>query len=91
MVANGSVKVVGRGIGDEIEGQLGELIDCIGCFISSRVKQQDLGGCVPSLGSATASDAFFSSLIESKIPDNRGVTFPSTTAAVCSRAGIVSI
>ena len=41
---------------------------------------------IPSLGSATASETFFSSLIESSNVDNRGVTFPSTTAAACSRA-----
>ena len=41
---------------------------------------------IPSLGSATANETFFSSLIESSNVDNRGVTFPSTTAAACSRA-----
>ena len=41
---------------------------------------------IPSLGSATANEAFFSSLIESSNVDSRGVTLPSTTAAACSRA-----
>lgn len=45
---------------------------------------------IPSLGSATANDTFFSSLIESSKPDRRGVTFPSTSAAVCSKAMRVS-
>ena len=45
---------------------------------------------IPSLGSATANETFFSSLIESSKPAKRGVTFPSTSAAVCSSAGIIS-
>ena len=44
---------------------------------------------VPSLGSATANEAFFSSLIESSIPAKAGVTFPSTIAALCSNAAIL--
>src|SRR5262245_4097031 len=40
----------------------------------------------PSLGSATANDAFFSSLMDSRRLANRGVTFPSTTAATSSKA-----
>lgn len=46
---------------------------------------------VPSLGSATANEDFFSSLSESSSVVNRGVTFASTSAAVCSRAGAVSV
>jgi hypothetical protein len=45
-----------------------------------------LGALVPSFGSATANDTFFSCLIESSKDDNLGVTLPSTSAAVCSRA-----
>src|SRR5271155_1493019 len=40
----------------------------------------------PSFGSATAKDAFFSSLIESNSFANMGVTFPSTRAATSSSA-----
>lgn len=46
---------------------------------------------VPSLGSATAKEAFFSSLIDSNRFDSRGVTFPSTNAAVCSNAVTISM
>ena len=45
---------------------------------------------IPSLGSATANETFFSSLMPSRRVERRGVTFPSTRAAVCSRAATVS-
>ena len=87
MVSNGSVEVLCTGVRYELEGELWQLVNGIG------YKDRQLGfpGCrpvliVPSLGSATAKDTFFSSLIESSKPDNRGVTLPSTRAAVCSRA-----
>ena len=87
MVSNGSVKVLSTGVRYELEGELCQLVDSIGC------KNRQLGfPCsrpvliVPSLGSATARDTFFSSLIESSKLDSRGVTLPSTRAAVCSRA-----
>ena len=41
---------------------------------------------LPSFGSATASEAFFSSLIKSNRPDNLAVTFPSTKADTSSKA-----
>ena len=41
---------------------------------------------IPSFGSATANETFVSSLIESSNDANRGVTLPSTIAAVSSSA-----
>lgn len=41
---------------------------------------------IPSLGSATAKELFFSALIESSKLASRGVTFPSINAALCSNA-----
>lgn len=41
---------------------------------------------VPSFGSATARDTFFSSLIESSKEASRGVTFPSIKAETSSNA-----
>ncbi len=43
-------------------------------------------GAVPSFGSATARDTFFSSLMESSNDASRGVTFPSTRAETSSNA-----
>ena len=85
MVTDSAIEIMRRRIGDEIEGELGQFIDSIGCASKPSLIlfiQRDL----PSLGSATARDTFFSSLIESNNPDNRGVTFPSTRAAACSSA-----
>ena len=93
MIPNGSVKIGCAGIGYQIEGELGKFIDCAGFYMDQQLETSlQLGQekFLPSLGSATANDAFFSSLIESSSVANRGVTFPSTNAAVCSKAVLVS-
>ena len=46
----------------------------------------DLASDVPSFGSATARETFFSSLIESSRDASLGVTLPSTRAATSSKA-----
>ena len=94
MVPDGSVKIGCGGVGYDIKRELGEFFDCVGFRNSqqlgdkSSLKRQET---VPSLGSATASDTFFSSLIESSSVASRGVILPSTNAAVCSNAVQVSI
>lgn len=54
--------------------------------IGVRVRPGSLLMACPSLGSATAKEAFFSSFKVSRSFANRGETFPSTNAATSSRA-----
>lgn len=67
----------------------GSLLMALAEMPVSDCRGLDHGVHIPSLGSATARDAFFSSLIASSMPASVGVTFPSTIAALCSRAAQV--
>jgi hypothetical protein len=94
VLADGAVNVSGGGIGNGLNVKPGKLANGIAyapnvnrefntdIVIDRNREEPD----VPSLGSATARDTFFSSLIESSKLARRGVTFPSIMADTSSRA-----
>jgi len=89
--SDGAVDVLGGGIGDELDVEPRELADGIAFTrnVSRPVQITSTlagGVSVPSLGSATTSETFFSSLTESRRLARRGVTLPSMIAATSSRA-----
>ena len=86
MVTDGAVKIRSRRVGYEIERKLWELVDGASYRSHQHPAWALTPSILPSLGSATAKEAFFSSLSESSSVESRGVTLPSTSAAVCSRA-----
>ena len=87
MVSDGAVEVVGRGVGDSLDFKAWKLSDGIAYpKLVLSLQQGTNAGHSPSLGSATASETFFSSLIVSRSDARRGVTLPSTSAATSSSA-----
>ena len=91
MLANDTVDVGGRRGGNQLDGKTGELANGIAFYYASGQLQlkntnRAIVIHIPSFGSATAKDTFFSSLISSRRLDRRGETFPSTNEATSSRA-----
>ena len=65
----------------------GSLLIALPAILSAhRLQRSESPQLIPSLGSATANEAFFSSLMESSNDANRGVTLPSTNAETSSKA-----
>lgn len=90
MISNRSVEAFSRSVGYELKVEPRQLVDGTGYYESQSLVASIDGRAIPSLGSATASEDFFSSLSESSRVVRRGVTFASTSAAVCSRAEKIS-
>lgn len=72
MISDRSIEVGSCRVGYEIKGKLGEFVDGTGYVSVNNYSSTNLR-CemnIPSFGSATASEAFLSSLMESSSPAN---------------------